>query len=97
MEENITTYEDNLTIDNTQDKQCLSKVKLFQVVADNGVVKGTCKDGRSVLEQQINDFLATKDSFYINNVQFNAQRNFLPGTVLGEYQELWTALVEYEE
>ena len=97
METDNTTYEDNNPINNTQDKQCVSKVRLFQVIADNGVVRGTNQDGKSVLEQQINDFLSTKDSFYVSNVQFNAQRNFLPGTVLGEYQELWTALVQYEE
>lgn len=72
-----------------------TKVKFFQVTADNGVVKGSGLDGKTVIEQQVNDFV--KEQSFINCVQFNFQRNFLPGTVLGEYQEVWTAMVGYEE
>ena len=47
------------------------------------------------LEQQMNEFVAKFNEFYINDVTFNVSRNFLPMTNLGEYQEIWYGMVSY--
>ena len=52
---------------------------------------------KELLEKQMNEFLTIVDSFYINDIQFNVCRNFLPNTSLGEYQQLWYGMVSYGE
>lgn len=57
---------------------------------------GPCEKKKD-LEIEINTFLKTKESFYIDDIQFNVVRNFLPNTTLGEYQQLWYGMVSFSE
>lgn len=70
-----------------------TKVKLFRRVGANT----DTVDVKTLLEQDINEFLATKETFWIDNVSFSVQKNFLPMTDRGEYQEVWYAMVQYSE
>lgn len=49
------------------------------------------------LENVMNTFMSTIRSFYINEVNFQVTRNFLPQTTLSEYQECWYGSVCYDE
>lgn len=48
------------------------------------------------LETEMNEFLKTMEAFYVNDIQFNVVRNFLPNTSLGEYQQLWYGMVSFD-
>lgn len=50
----------------------------------------------SELQKEINDFLNTND-YYIRDIKFNVQKNFLLGSTSGEYEEDAYAMVIYEE
>ena len=62
------------------------KVKLFGIQTQN-------KSGGEDIEIQINEFIKDKN---VIDIKFNFVRNFLPHTTLGEYQEVWYAMVIYE-
>lgn len=55
------------------------------------------KDGKIDLENQINDFLNSLESYQIVNIQISVNKNFLPATTAGEYEEFWVANIVYEE
>ena len=70
-----------------------AKVKLFSITADS-------REGRNVqqeLENQINMFLLSLNSFYVEDVNVGYSKTFLPGTVSGEYQETWYGMVKYSD
>ena len=47
------------------------------------------------LENEMNTFLESIDSWYVNDIHFNVQRNYLPETTLSEFQELWYGSISY--
>ena len=49
------------------------------------------------LEEEMNAFLRTLDSFYVENVNIQVVKNFLPATGAGEYEEVWYGTIVYEE
>lgn len=65
------------------------RVKTFSVTSRNN------DNARVELENKINEFLSTFDSWYFEGVTFNMERNYLPMTTIGEYEETWTAIVSY--
>lgn len=77
------------------------KVKTFKVIGSKVYdgLKGNWKeiDAQHVIEQQINDFLATVDDFWVENVDIHVAKNFLPHTATGEYEEVWYGTVVYHE
>lgn len=66
------------------------KVKFFRSYARSG-------DALPELEKQVNAFLRTKDSWYVEDVKFQVARNFLVGTTLGEFEEVGYAMVAYTD
>ena len=54
-------------------------------------------DGQKALEEEMNAFLQTLDSFYVENVNIQVVKNFLPDTGAGEYEEVWYGTIVYEE
>lgn len=66
------------------------KTKLFSVSYDNASPK-------EILETQLNDFLNTLDPWQIHTIQFSTNKFPLSGTISGEFQETWNAMVVYEE
>lgn len=67
-----------------------AKVVFFRSYARSG-------DALPELQKQINNFLRTRDSWYIEDVKFQVVRNFLVGTTLGEYEEIGYAMVMYTD
>ena len=70
-----------------------AKIKLFSITSDN-------REGRNVqqeLENQINLFLSSLNSFYVEDINVGYSKTFLPGTVSGECQETWYGMVKYSD
>lgn len=70
-----------------------AKIKLFSITADS-------REGRNIqqeLENQINMFLLSLNSFYVEDINVGYSKTFLPGTVSGEYQETWYGMVKYTD
>lgn len=82
-------FEDDLCAGN--DNEEVVKVKLFRCVGDN------THDAKQQIEDEINQFLSTMDSWFIEYVNVNVVKNFLPMTTMGEYQEVWYGVVQYRE
>lgn len=90
--------EDNFEVNEKIDP---AKVKLFKVVGYKtyDAMKDSFKefDGQKEIEKQINDFLSTFDSWYLESVNVQVVKNFYPHTVNGEYEEIWYGTVVYHE
>lgn len=75
------------------------KVKLFKVYGYStfDIMSNTERsfDGKEEIEKQINEFLATKDNWYIQQVDVKVVKNFFPHTQSGEYEEVWYGIVVY--
>jgi len=91
MEPDLYELKEQVENDIVQDRDEVMKVKLFRCVGDND------HDAKEQLEQQINEFLCKIDSWFIDYVNVNAVKNFLPMTNMGEYQEVWYGVVQYRE
>ena len=58
------------------------KVKIFKAYSEE------------LLEKEVNSFISNKK---IKDIQFNAVKNFLAQSLTGEYQEVFYAMVLYED
>lgn len=58
------------------------KVKIFKAHSEE------------LLEKEVNSFISNKK---IKDIQFNAVKNFLAQSLTGEYQEVFYAMVSYED
>lgn len=78
-----------------------AKVKLFKVVGYKtfDAMKNNYNvfDGQKEIEKQINDFLNTFDSWYLDSVNIQVVKNFYPHTQNGEYEEIWYGTVVYRD
>ena len=78
-----------------------AKVKLFKVVGYKtfDAMKNSYNqfDGQKEIEKQINDFLTTFDSWYLDSVNIQVVKNFYPHTQNGEYEEIWYGTVVYHD
>lgn len=78
-----------------------AKVKLFKVVGYKtfDAMKNNYNvfDGQKEIEKQINDFLDTFDSWYLDSVNIQVVKNFYPHTQNGEYEEIWYGTVVYRD
>ena len=71
----------------TRDELNKTRVKFFRSYARNS-------DALISLQEQINDFL--NQGYFIKDVKFNVQKNFLLASIAGEYEEDAYAMVIYE-
>lgn len=85
--------------DEVMQKEEKARVKFFRVVSRDGnvCVGNELLTAKEALENEINEFLSTKDRFYINDVKFHVVKNFLPQTAIGEFEEVWYAMVFWDE
>jgi hypothetical protein len=66
------------------------KVKIFTCNMQND-------SGKDIIEQRVNEFLEGLEVDKVLDVKFNVNRQFLIGTMSGEYEEVWYAMIEYIE
>lgn len=59
------------------------------------IVKTFKANNQTDLENQMNEFLKDKDSWYIESTNVSMTYNFLPQTNLGELMEIWIGSVTY--
>lgn len=59
------------------------------------IVKTFKSNNQTDLENQMNEFLKDKDSWYIESTNVSMTYNFLPQTNLGELMEIWVGSVTY--
>lgn len=58
--------------------------------------KTTNQTGMRDLEERLNEFITSDECRKVLDIQFNVNKNFLPHTGLGEYEEVWYAMIRYE-